>query len=147
MVSQALADAVYNCVHDNGGPTLLGPRLGLKPHVLSNKANPQQRHNKLSIEESLELQLVTGDHRIIHAEARELGYLLIPLHNPPPSDVELLTLYAGWQRDTGRTHGAIAAAFEDQAITPPEQAEIERCFFAAASAGLTYIHRMGGLVQ
>lgn len=147
MFSQALADAVYHTVHDNGGPTVLGPRLGLKPHVLSNKANPQQRHNKLSLEEALELQIITGDHRILRAEARELGHLLIPLHNPPSSDVELLTLYAGWQRDTGRTHGAIAAAFEDQVITPTEQAEIERCFFAAASAGMTYIRRMGGLVQ
>lgn len=147
MVSQALADAVYHTVHDNGGPTALGHRLGIRPAVLSNKANPRQIHNQFTLDESIRLQQCTGDHRILRAEAQELGYIVVPIENPPPSDVELLTLYAQWQRDNGQIHGAIADAFEDQVITPAEQADIQRRFFAAASSGMTYIHRMGGYVQ
>lgn len=147
MLSQSIADAVHRTVIDNGGPTALGKRLGIRPAVLSNKANPRQDQNQLTLDESIRLQQCTGDHRILHAEAQELGYLVVPIENPPPSDVELLTLYAQWQRDSGQIHGAIATAFEDEVITPAEQAEIQRRFFAAASSGLTYIHRMGGYVQ
>lgn len=147
MVSQVLADAVYHTVHDNGGPAALGHRLGIKPAVLSNKANPRQGHNRLSLEEALHLQLITGDHRILRELARTLGYVLIPIDQPPPSDVELLTLYAQWQDHTGQVHHSIARAFEDRRITATAYYEIERRFFDAASTGLTYIHRMGGLVQ
>lgn len=147
MVSQALADAVYHTVHDNGGPTALGQRLGIKPAVLSNKANPRQDHNQLTLSESIRLQQCTGDHRILRAEAQELGYLVVPIENPPPCDEALLSLYAQWQRDSGQIHGAIADALDDQIITQAEQEEIKRRFFAAASSGLTYIHRMGGYVQ
>ncbi len=69
------------------------------------------------------------------------------MDTPPPSDVELLTLYAHWQDQAGKVHHAIAKAFEDRRVTAPEQIEIERRFHTAVSAGLTYIHRMGGLVQ
>lgn len=147
MLSQSIADAVHRTVHDNGGPTALGKRLGIRPAVLSNKANPRQFNNELTLDESIRLQQCTGDHRILRAEAQELGYLVVPIENPPPSDVELLTLYAQWQRDSGQIHAAIAAAFEDQIITPDEQAEIQRQFFAAANTGLTYVYRMGGLLQ
>lgn len=142
-----LLSAVFDTVHDNGGPTLLGQKIGVPPRILANKANPKQQYNKLSLEEALKLQLITGDHRILHALARSLGYVLVPMDMPPPSDVELLTLYAQWQDQAGQVHHAIATAFEDRRVTPAEQIEIERRFHVAESAGLTYIHRMGGLVQ
>ena len=142
-----LSGAVFDTVRDNGGPIRLGPKLGLSPKILSNKANPRQRANQLSLQEALHLQLVTGDHRILAAMAQTLGYVLVPMDMPPPSDVELLTLYAQWQDQAGKVHHAIAEAFEDRRVTAPEQVEIERRFHAAVSAGLTYIHRMGGLVQ
>lgn len=147
MFMQDLLSAVFDTVHDNGGPTLLGQKIGIPPRILANKANPKQQYNKLSLEEALKLQLITGDHRILHAMARALGYVLVPMDMPPPSDVELLTLYANWQDETGKVHHAIAKAFEDRRVTPAEQVEIERRFHVAESAGLTYIHRMGGLAQ
>lgn len=61
--------------------------------------------------------------------------------------MELLTLYAHWQDEAGKVHHAIATAFEDRRVTRDEIAEVERRFHCAESAGLTYIHRMGGLVQ
>jgi hypothetical protein len=145
--TQDLLSAVFDTVHDNGGPTLLGQRLGIRPTVLSNKANPKQRLNQLSLIEALKLQAITGDHRILKAMARALGYVIVPVDEPQPSDVELLTLYAKWQDSHGKIHHAIARAFEDRRITRAEQVEIERRWHDAACAGATYIHRMGGLVQ
>lgn len=147
MFAQDLLSAMFDTVHDNGGPTLLGHKIGIPPRILANKANPRQVYNKLSLEEALKLQLITGDHRILHALARALGYVLVPMDMPPPSDVELLTLYAQWQDTTGKVHHAIARAFEDRRVSPAEQTEVERRFHAAESAGMTYVRRMGGLVQ
>lgn len=142
-----VATAAQATVHDHGGPRALAPLLGLRPAILSNKVNPAQGKNSLTLREALHLQLLTGDHRILQAMAQTLGYILVPLDRPPPSDVELLTLYARWQDATGQIHHAIADAFEDRRISPGEHVEIERRFHAAASAGATYIHRMGGYVQ
>lgn len=147
MFAQDLLSAVFDTVRDNGGPTLLGQKIGIAPRILSNKTNPRQKANQISLQEALKLQLVTGDHRILQALARELGYVIVPLDQALPSDVELLTLYARWQDATGKIHHAIAAAFEDLRITRAEQTDIERAFHAAESAGQTYIHRMAGLVQ
>ena len=121
MFMQGLLSAVFDTVHDNGGPTRLGPKLGLSPKILSNKANPRQRANQLSLQEALHLQLVTGDHRILAAMAQTLGYVLVPMDMPPPSDVELLTLYAQWQDQAGKVHHAIAEAFEDRRVTAHER--------------------------
>lgn len=147
MFAQELLSAVFDTVHDNGGPTLLGQKIGISSRILANKANPRQKYNQITLQEALKLQMITGDHRILAAMARALGYVIVPMDQAPPSDVELLTLYAQWQDATGQTHHAIATAFEDQRITHAEQATIEQAFHAAESAGLTYIHRMGGLVQ
>lgn len=146
-LSPALASAVHATVRDNGGPAVLGKRLGIRPAVLSNKTNPKQTRNQLTLDEGLHLQQITGDHRILKAMALALGYVVIPIDQPPPSDVELLTLFARWQDRTGQTHHAIANAFEDRRITRDEQTEVERRFHDATSAGLTYIHRMARLVQ
>ncbi len=142
-----LAKAAFATVRDNGGPGVLGQRLGIRPVILSNKVNPDQAKNSLTLHESLRLQLLTGDHRILKAMAIALGYVVIPIDQPPPSDVELLTLYAKWQDQAGRTHHAIANAFEDRRLTSDEQIEVERRFYDATSAGLTYVHRMARLVQ
>lgn len=147
MFANDVLSAVFDTVRDNGGPTFLGQQLGIPPKVLANKANPRQKYNQLSLQEALQIQILTGDHRILHALARALGYILIPMDQAPPSDVELLTLYARWQDAEGHIHHAIVRAFEDREVTSDEVAEIKRRFHAAESAGMTYIHRMGGLAQ
>ena len=147
VVFDRLSQAVFNTVHKNGGPRTLAPRMGLNPTILSNKANPRQLNNRLTLEEAVDLMAVTRDHQILHAIAQELDYALIPLQQGEPSDVALLTLYAQWQGEMGQVHQAIASAFEDQRITPAEQAEIEHRFHQAETSGLTYLQRMGGLVQ
>ncbi|MCA8930225.1 MAG: hypothetical protein KDC18_19375, partial [Alphaproteobacteria bacterium] len=89
-----------------------------------------------------------GDHRILFAEAQELGYVVVPIeNNPPPCDVELLTLHARWTSDIGQVNGAIADTFEDAVITSDEHGRIRKRFFDATRTGLTYLLRMGGLAQ
>lgn len=143
----ALETAVYTTVHAAGGSKAVAPLLGIRPGVLSNKVNPDQVRNQLTLQEALSLQQVTGDHRILKAMAWALGYVLAPIQNFPASDVELLTLYARWQSADGQIHHCIAAALEDEQITLQEQGVIEHRFQEATTAGLTYLHRMRGLAQ
>lgn len=143
----AVDRAAFCTVHDNGG-VRLAKRMGMAPHLLLNKVNPDQTHNKLSLAEAVRLQLVTGDHRILHEIARILGYVVIRIENYPqsgPSDIELLTLYGQWNASTGAVHHEIAEALDDQIVTEAEQAAIEQRFYQATTAGLTYLHRMGGV--
>lgn len=142
----ALNQAVYRTIHENGG-VKLAARLGMTPGLLLNKAHPRQR-NQFSLTEAVHLQQITGDVRILHAMAAALGYVVTRIDDAPaPSDVELLTLYGRWNADTGAVHHEIADALDDQRITQDEQAEIEERFYAAARSGLVYLRRMGGLVQ
>lgn len=142
-------EAAFRTVHDYpDGGVKLARRMGLQPRILFNKVNPDQRHNKLSLEESVTLQRITDDARILHEIARLLGYVVIRIENSPsPSDMELLTLYARWNAESGAAHRAIADAFDDAVITPQEQTDIAQRFHAATTAGFTYLRRMEGLVQ
>jgi hypothetical protein len=49
MFAQDLLSAVFDTVHDNGGPTLLGQKIGVSPRILANKANPRQKYNQISL--------------------------------------------------------------------------------------------------
>lgn len=147
MFMQELLSAVFDTAHDNGGPTLLGQKIGVSPRILANKVNPKQQHNQLTLIEALRIQEITGDHRILRAMARALGYVLVPIDRPAPSDVELLTLYANWQAANGDTYHAIAHAFRDRRIDRSAYREVERRFFDGAAAGLSFVQRMEGLVQ
>lgn len=93
-------DAARRTVRDHGGG-LLAKSMGIRPRIFLNKVNPSTR-NKLTLEESVRLQQITGDCSILKAMALVLGYAVIPLEAPDPSDVELLTQYARWQDATGR---------------------------------------------
>ncbi|MCP5197329.1 MAG: phage regulatory CII family protein [Gammaproteobacteria bacterium] len=143
----AVNRAAYRTVHDHGG-VKLAELLGMKPHVLLNKVNPDQPYNKLSLEEAVKLQQVTGDPRILYEMARLLGYIVIRIENSPtPCDTELLTLYSRWNAKTGDVHREIADAFDDARITAAEKEAIERQFYEATQAGFVYLQRMEGLVQ
>lgn len=140
--------AIHATLHDHGGPKVLGPKMRLSPAVLSHKCNPHQPRNHLTVHESVRLQAITGDVRILQEMARLLGYIVIRIENTPsPSDTELLTLYCRWNAETGNVHRAIADAFDAPTLTPQHQTSIEKQFHAATTASFVCMQRMGGLVQ
>lgn len=59
-----------------GGSESLGPRVGISAAVLRSKVNPNITTHHLTLAEAAEVMSVTGDHRILHALAAELGYVL-----------------------------------------------------------------------
>lgn len=60
-----LDQAIYDTVHKSDvRASEIATRLGMNHQVLLNKANPQNESHKMSVRESLAIQLLTGNHRI-----------------------------------------------------------------------------------
>ena len=68
-------DAAYLTGHHYpGGVPALAARMGMDARELSRKLNPNT--SALSLDEAVVLMALSGDHRILHAMAAELGYRL-----------------------------------------------------------------------
>ncbi len=66
--------AIYATVHESAiSAKEIAQKLGMSHQILINKANPQSEFHKLTLRESLAIQLITGNHRICHAMTTELG--------------------------------------------------------------------------
>lgn len=75
----SVRDAAFHVVHSYpGGAAALATRMGLSYGVLCHKVKPnyESRHH-MTLEESVKVQQLTGDHRILYAMARELDHVAI----------------------------------------------------------------------
>lgn len=68
-LDQAVYDTVHNSEMSSQG---ISRSLGMSHQVLLNKANPQNEFHKLSLRESIAIQLITGNSRIHEAMGDEL---------------------------------------------------------------------------
>lgn len=146
--------AIYATVHDykdsarkTRGAVALAARIGMQPGTLSNKANPTM-DAQLTLRESIPLQLVASDFRILHAYAAELGHVAweLPDH-PDASDVEVLDLYAEFHSAVGDKARAIRAALRDGAVHPCEVDEIRNALHGLIRAGLSLLSRFEALAD
>lgn len=150
-----LDDAVYATVHDyrdpltgQRGAAALAPLMGMSPGTVSNKANPTMPDHKLGLYESITLQVISKDYRLLYSYARTLGHCAWPL--PPVSaqgDVELLDAYAEMHAKAGTVARTIRAALADRRITEAEVNAIREAFDAQVRAGLALLSRFDGLAQ
>lgn len=117
-----VADAAYNTVHDYpGGSPSLAPRLGISAQVLTNKVSLTQHHNKLTLYEALKIQGVTGDLRILHSMAAELGCICVPAGDVSGSgDMDLLDSFMSVVRELGELSAEFQRDWSDGRITARE---------------------------
>ena len=149
-----LASAIYETVHGYRAPdgkargaVALAPRCGMNPGTLSNKTNPDQGH-VLGLAESIPLQLVADDYRILYAYAAALQHVAyrLPPHRDA-SDVELLDAYAKVQERCGLKARAIRDALCDGNVTRTELEEIRAAFDDEVRAGLELLSRLEALAR
>lgn len=115
-------DAAYATAHDYpGGVPALAVRMGVSRNVLQNKLNPSVEYHKLTLDEAMRLQALTGDHRILNAMADQVGYVCIKLPEfEGVADVELLDAYMQIVADAGAFANDFRDALADRAITRQE---------------------------
>lgn len=147
--------AYYQTVHGyvdprtgKRGGEALGPKLGKSGRTVSNEANPDLLGHKPGLEDSITIQLLTGDYRVLYAYAATLNHVAIPLPDfTPCSDVELLNRFSAWQSAMGRTCQEIHSALEDRVITTSEARTIRRMGQAHMQAFLEFMSRVESIAQ
>jgi len=134
-----------------GGAVALASLIGMKsPAVLSNKVNANVDTHHLTLDESVLLQAITRDFRLLKAIAAELGHVAIELPTDDlqnTNDLELLDCWASWQQDCGETASAIRAALSDGNITQSELADIRREMYEDISRELELLQRLEALAN
>ena len=115
--------AVYETVHDSDVRTKeIATRLGMSHQVLINKANPQSEFHKLTLRESIALQLITGSRRIHTAMGVELDIDA----NPAVSPDSLLKSILSASKEHGDVVRAVHSALEDGHLTLREREQCHR---------------------
>lgn len=149
-----LESAIYSTVNGyvdpvtkQRGATALAPRVGMVPGTLSNKANPLQEH-QLTCAESIPVQLVANDFRILYALAQSLGHGTYKLPNAATvSDVELLNTYCELHARVGDMAQQIRSSLRDGRVQLAELPPLRAAFDALVRAGLGVVARIEALAQ
>lgn len=142
-----VADAAYATVHDYpGGSESLGPRLGISPAVLRNKANPNNSTHHLTLSEAVRIADVTGDYRVLHAWASGAGYMLVRTDRlVGAADLDVLGAVTALFARAGEVGAAFHAAVADGRVGADEVRAVEREVMrlaTAADAGLAALRGM-----
>ena len=139
-----LDDAKYDVVHDFKplGAKSLAPLVSMNPGTLSNKVNPSIETHHLTVDEAVRIQAVTRDYRILHAEARALNHVAIPIPESDfCSDIELLNAYADWTKEIGETAAAIQDLLQAR-VTPEKMAAVKREIYEDTHTALKMFSRI-----
>ena len=133
---------------DRAGANALGPLLGKSPRVLDNEVNPEVTTHKLGAEDSILIQTVAADCRMLYAASRELSHASIPLADlSGTSDTELLNAYANLHKEIGETAAAINKALDDSRITRAEFRRIDQEIHEDIQAALALRNRLEALID
>ncbi len=142
-------EAIYRTVHGfPGGAVKLAPRVNMNAGTLSNKANPTMDAHQLTVRESLSIQLSTSDCQIFYAMGVVLSHACIPLGSfNGISDLELLSSYADYHAEVGKTAQSVRDAVADGRITREECARVKRHIHRETQRAFEFLSRLEALVD
>lgn len=142
-------DAAYHTAHDYpGGCVSLAPRIGMSKNILQNKVNPSQEHHKLTLDDAMRMQAISGDTRILQAMAEELGFVCIPVPQfDGVADVELLDAYTAMVEDEGKFASDFRAALHGRGISSQEFEKLRADMHAQQQHEMELLARIESLVE
>jgi hypothetical protein len=142
-------DAIYRTVHTAaGGVEVLAGRMGLRPQILRNKANPNSGANYLSPVELDTLVALTGNHEIVHAFAQNHGYVCVKVGDDvAASDMAVLEMIAQVWSSNGNVGAAVNDALADGRVEAHEVERVRGLVFGATRALHELVARMEGMAQ
>lgn len=146
-------DAAYRIGQDYpGGAEALALRMG-RPN-LSDELNPGRAGAKLGVKDAVEMQVLSGDFRVLLAMAAECGFLCVPLPSTGgPGQVVSAESVAQLAQEFADLMGSAVTAFADDKITGTElrQLELHSGHLVASLQSLlrqaVELHRMAQPVQ
>lgn len=120
-----IIDSAHATVHEYpGGSQSLAPRIGMSPVVLNSKVNPNTSTHHLTLVEAHRVMALTGDHRMLHELAQDLGYLLTPLDADVQGDASVMELVLDMNAAQGELARELHDALSDGVLTTREVNEI-----------------------
>ncbi|MCV2365546.1 hypothetical protein LNV23_19020 [Paucibacter sp. DJ1R-11] len=119
-------DAAFAIAHDypHGGARALGMRMG--KNSLSDELNPNISRAKFGLADAVQLQQLTGDYRVLHAMAAELGHLAVPLPAAELGDTPCASLVAKLAQEFAQLMAEVAQDLADSAVDDNELRRLER---------------------
>ena len=118
-------DAAYHTAHDYpGGVPAVAQRMGVSANTLQHKVSLTNDTHHLTLRESVAMQEVTGDARILHAMAGALGYACVSLHND--GSLGTLEQVMHMAKEFGEVLGSVNNAVVDGVVTNNEMRDCER---------------------
>lgn len=126
--------AAYRVAHDYpGGAVKLAAQMGKNPGTLLNRVNPEQEEHKLWLGDAVQMQSVSGDHRILYAMAGTLGECCFKVPNlSHVSDAALLDLVCKIGEEGGDFYRAVNISLQGARFTREQLAKVR-------TEGLEYI--------
>lgn len=143
-------DAAFHTAHDfPGGVPALAQRMApMSPNVLNKKVDPNVDSHHLRLDESVKMQSITGDFRILHAMAFTLNHVAIPLPKiTDASDMELLDGFMEIVRELGELTNEFQESWADGRITKKELARIHSEGEDVQCRLAMFMQRIGSLVE
>lgn len=142
-------DAAYHTAHDfPGGIPALAQRMGgASAHVLNKKVHPQIDTHRLTLEESVKMQAITGDCRILQSMAFALNHVAIPLpESPVGSDMSLLDGFLEVLEELGIFAQDFRQSWADGRITKEEFEKLKADTNEIQGRVAMFVSRIGDLV-
>jgi hypothetical protein len=116
----SVENAAYAVVHATRDRARdIAEMTGISLQVLLNKVNPNNDRNHLMLSESVAIQKAAADHRILFAEADELGYVCLPKPDQNAAG-SLVGAIAQTCVEFGDYMRQVDLATEDGEVTPNE---------------------------
>lgn len=150
-LDQAIYDTVHNYVNPHTGKKGaigLAPVVDMQASTLQNKANPGEHFAHLTVREARKVMLATGDNRILHRLAADVGEACVPLPTLQfAADMDLLDSWAEWQQDVARTVEAVRDALADKKVTRDEVDRVRLELIRDFEKGLAMCDVLKGMAE
>jgi hypothetical protein len=143
-----ILDAFHQTVHDApGGCESLAPRMDMSAAVLRNKANPNNAANKPLLVDADRVMGLTGDYRVLHALARNHGFVCVKVEEGAASDMAVLELVTRVMAAEGDVGTEVTRALADGRVTQDELERIHAAIKKAEGALEQMFARLKGMAE
>ncbi|MFT3964107.1 phage regulatory CII family protein [Propionivibrio sp.] len=148
-------EAAYRVAHDykggaanKGGAVRMAQDLGENPGTFLNRLNPEQETHKLWLATSVRMQVVSRDHRILHAMGATLGEVCFPVPDlSNVSDTALVELVCRIGDEGGDFYRAINAGLSGARFSRADYGRIRKEGQEYMAAIAETMARIEGLVD
>jgi len=141
-------DAFHRTVHEApGGCEALAVRLGYTAGLLRNKANPNSTTNVLTMDDASRVMEITQNYDVLHALARQHGFVCTKLDEAPACDMAVLESVTGLWATLGAFGGEIHQALADGHVDAKEVAAVDKAMFAVLQKAMQLRSRFKGMAE